>query len=65
MLIHTHKTLREWKLKAENCHCCPMDLKRFMDLTFMEKKVKITDFYAQWKTVKITKITNDVWDASP
>lgn len=42
-----------------------MDLKRFMDLTFMEKKVKITDFYAQRKTVKITKITNDVWDASP
>lgn len=43
-----------------------MDLKRFMDLTFMEKKKSQNHrFYAQRKTVKITKITNDVWDASP
>lgn len=30
-----------------------------------KKKSQNHRFYAQRKTVKITKITNDVWDASP
>lgn len=64
MLTHKMSVLWEGKIKAKKGYCCPMGLKRFVNLAFRKKVAKMwsSDFNAPI-FVFLHMITCEVWDA--